>query len=131
MRQRVMIAMALSCKPALVTGHISNWKRRAGVFCSLAINATTRRHGLLALSIACALSLPLGVHAQSTTKSSKGTTREQQLEQRVNQLEQQLAELKAMIQEQKAATTQATQTAQQAQVAATQAQTTAQAKNLE
>src|SRR5579859_2649724 len=84
-----------------------------------------RRHGLLALSIACALSLPLGAHAQ--TKSTKSSTREQQLEQRVNQLESELAELKAMIQEQKAATTQAAQTAQQAQVAATQAQTAAQA----
>ncbi len=87
---------------------------------------TACRHGLLALSIACALSLPLGAHAQSTTKSSsKGTTREQQLEQRVNQLEQQLAELKAMIQDQKSATTQATQTAQAAQATADQANTTA------
>lgn len=93
----------------------------------MTLPTTARRHALLALSIACALSLPLGAHAQNTTKSSKSTTREQQLESRVNQLEQELAELKAMIQEQKAATTQATQTAQQAQVAATQAQTTAQA----
>ena len=88
---------------------------------------TARRPALLALGIACALSLPLGAHAQSTTKSSKSTTREQQLEKRVNQLESELAELKAMIQEQKAATTQAAQTAQQAQVTAVQAQSTAQA----
>lgn len=94
----------------------------------MTLPTTARRHGLLALSIACALSLPLGAHAQSTTtKSSKSTTHEQQLEQRVNQLEQELAELKAMIQEQKAATTQAAQTAQQAQATAVQAQSTAQA----
>ncbi len=91
---------------------------------------TIRRSRLLALSIACALGLPLAVHAQSTsstTSTKKTTAREQQLEQRVNQLEQELAELKAMIQEQKAATTQATQAAQTAQVAAEQATTTAQA----
>ncbi|MHA6205691.1 hypothetical protein ACXU4B_14800 [Dyella soli] len=75
---------------------------------------------MLALSVACALALPLGAHAQSSTK---GSTREQQLEQRVNQLEQQLAELKAMIQEQKAATSQATQTAQAAQATAQAAST--------
>lgn len=55
-----------------------------------------RRSKLLALSVACALALPLATHAQ-------GDTREQQLEQRVAQLEQQLNELKAMIQAQKAA----------------------------
>ncbi len=55
-----------------------------------------RRSKVLALSVACALALPLGAHAQSDT-------REQQLEQRVAQLEQQLNELKAMIQAQKAA----------------------------
>lgn len=87
---------------------------------------TTRGSRLLAISIACALALPLGVHAQ-TKSSGKGNAREQQLEQRVNQLEQELAELKAMIQEQKQATTQAAQTAQQAQATATQAATTAQA----
>jgi len=90
--------------------------------------ATARPNRLLALSIACALALPLGVHAQSAPKSTaKGASREQQLEKRVNQLEQELAELKAMIQEQKAATTQASQTAQQAQVTADKANTTAQA----
>lgn len=57
-----------------------------------------RRSKLLALSVACALALPLAAHAQSDT-------REQQLEQRVAQLEQQLNELKAMIQAQKAAPT--------------------------
>ncbi|WP_243048466.1 OprO/OprP family phosphate-selective porin [Dyella sp. RRB7] len=90
---------------------------------------TTRRSRLLALSIACALGLPLGVHAQSTTQgtSTKESAREQQLEKRVNQLEQELAELKAMIQEQKATTTQAAQTAQAAQATADQANTTAQA----
>ncbi|MBB3226613.1 outer membrane murein-binding lipoprotein Lpp [Luteibacter sp. Sphag1AF] len=71
----------------------------------------------IALSIACALMLPLAAHAQSTS------TREAQLETRVNQLEQQLAELKAMIQEQKAATAQATATAQAAQTQAQQTQT--------
>ena len=79
---------------------------------------TVRRSRILALSIACALGLPLGVHAQSTSH-------EKQLEQRVNQLEKELAELKAMIQEQKTATTQATQTAQAAQATAEQANTTA------
>jgi Alanine-zipper, major outer membrane lipoprotein len=88
---------------------------------------TARRNRLLALSIACALGLPLGVHAQSTTQSTKSTIKEQQLEKRVNQLEQELAELKAMIQEQKSSTTQAAQTAQAAQVTAEQANTTAQA----
>jgi hypothetical protein len=88
---------------------------------------TTRRSRMLALSIACALGLPLGVHAQSTTQSTKESAREQQLEKRVNQLEQELAELKAMIQEQKATTTQAAQTAQAAQATADQANTTAQA----
>ena len=87
---------------------------------------TARGSRLLAISIACALALPLGAHAQST-RNTKGNAREQQLEQRVNQLEQELAELKAMIQEQKAATTQAAQTAQQAQVTADQAATTAKA----
>ncbi|GAB2540252.1 hypothetical protein [Rhodanobacter koreensis] len=60
---------------------------------------TTRfpnRYTALALSMACALLLPLAAHAQSDT-------REQQLEQRVAQLEQQLNELKAMIQAQKTA----------------------------
>jgi len=60
---------------------------------------TTRypnRYKALALSMACALMLPLAAHAQSDT-------REQQLEQRVAQLEQQLNELKAMIQAQKTA----------------------------
>ncbi|NMW24154.1 hypothetical protein HFP05_07060, partial [Rhodanobacter denitrificans] len=56
----------------------------------------TNRYSALALSMACALMLPLAGHAQSDT-------REQQLEQRVAQLEQQLNELKAMIQAQKAA----------------------------
>ncbi len=89
---------------------------------------TTHRSRLLALSIACALGLPLGVHAQSTTtQSTKESAREQQLEKRVNQLEQELAELKAMIQEQKTTTTQVAQTAQAAQVTADQANTTAQA----
>ncbi len=54
------------------------------------------RYAVLALSMACALSLPLAAHAQSDT-------REQQLEQRVAVLEQQLNELKAMIKAQKAA----------------------------
>ncbi|WP_430391992.1 hypothetical protein [Dyella sp. 20L07] len=94
----------------------------------MTIPTTVRRRGLLALSIACALGVPLGAHAQSSTQSSTKTkSHEQQLEQRVNQLEQELAELKAMIQEQKAATTQASQTAQAAQVTAEQANTTAQA----
>jgi len=60
---------------------------------------TTRypnRRTMLALSMACALALPLAGHAQTDT-------REQQLEQRVAQLEQQLNELKTMLQEQKAA----------------------------
>ncbi|WP_426687738.1 hypothetical protein [Rhodanobacter ginsengiterrae] len=56
----------------------------------------TNRRTALALSMACALMLPLAGHAQSDT-------REQQLEQRVAQLEQQLNELKAMVQAQKAA----------------------------
>ncbi|MDW2981242.1 MAG: porin [Rhodanobacter sp.] len=56
----------------------------------------THRYTALALSMACALMLPLAGHAQNDT-------REQQLEQRVAQLEQQLNELKAMIQAQKAA----------------------------
>lgn len=56
----------------------------------------TNRRNALALSMACALMLPLAGHAQSDT-------REQQLEQRVAQLEQQLNELKAMVQAQKAA----------------------------
>lgn len=54
------------------------------------------RYTALALSMACALLLPLAAHAQSDV-------REQQLEQRVAQLEQQLNELKAMIQAQKTA----------------------------
>ena len=54
------------------------------------------RYSALALSMACALMLPLAGHAQDSA-------REQQLEQRVAQLEQQLNELKAMIQAQKAA----------------------------
>lgn len=54
------------------------------------------RHTALALSMACALLLPLAAHAQNDT-------REQQLEQRVAQLEQQLNELKGMIQAQKTA----------------------------
>lgn len=54
------------------------------------------RHRTLALSVACALMLPLAAHAQSDA-------REQQLEQRVAQLEQQLNELKSMIQAQKTA----------------------------
>jgi hypothetical protein len=61
---------------------------------------TTRypnRYRALALSMACALALPLAAHAQNSD------TREQQLEQRVAQLEQQLNELKAMIQAQKSA----------------------------
>lgn len=73
----------------------------------------------IALSIACALMVPLGAHAQKATKES---AREQALESRVNQLEQQLNELKAMIQEQKTETAQATATAQAAQ---TQSQDTA------
>ncbi|MFA6232203.1 MAG: hypothetical protein WC617_18845 [Rhodanobacter sp.] len=56
----------------------------------------TNRYAVLALSMACALSLPLAAHAQNDT-------REQQLEQRVALLEQQLNELKAMIKAQKAA----------------------------
>lgn len=54
------------------------------------------RHTALALSMACALLLPLAAHAQNDS-------REQQLEQRVAQLEQQLNELKGMIQAQKTA----------------------------
>jgi hypothetical protein len=64
-----------------------------------------RRCGkLLAISIACALGLPLAVHAQTQTTTSSGTTsvREQQLEQRVDQLEQEVAELKSMVQAQRA-----------------------------
>ncbi|WP_049621289.1 carbohydrate porin [Frateuria defendens] len=57
--------------------------------------STIRRRGLLALSVACALGLPLAASAQDSA-------REQQLEQRVAQLERQLAELKGMIQAQKA-----------------------------
>ena len=67
---------------------------------------TTRfpnRYTALALSMACALLLPLAAHAQSDAD-----TREQQLEQRVAQLEQQLNALKAMIQAQKTAPVQAT-----------------------
>lgn len=56
----------------------------------------TDRRTALALSMACALMLPLAGHAQSDT-------REQQLEQRVAQLEQQLNELKAMVQAQRSA----------------------------
>ncbi|MGB5852821.1 MAG: hypothetical protein WBG85_11065, partial [Rhodanobacter sp.] len=56
----------------------------------------THHRSALALSLACALMLPLAAHAQSDT-------REQQLEQRVAQLEQQLNALKAMIQAQRAA----------------------------
>lgn len=56
----------------------------------------THRHSALALSMACALMLPLAGHAQ-------GDTREQRLEQRVAQLEQQLNELKGMIRAQQAA----------------------------
>ena len=65
---------------------------------------TTRfpnRYTALALSMSCALLLPLAAHAQSDA-------REQQLEQRVAQLEQQLNELKAMIQAQKTASAQTT-----------------------
>ncbi|MGB3749292.1 MAG: DcaP family trimeric outer membrane transporter [Rhodanobacter sp.] len=56
----------------------------------------THHRSALALSLACALMLPLAAHAQSDT-------REQQLEQRVAQLEQQLNALKAMIQAQRPA----------------------------
>jgi len=56
----------------------------------------THRHSALALSMACALMLPLAGRAQ-------GDTREQRLEQRVAQLEQQLNELKGMIRAQQAA----------------------------
>ncbi|HEV2681773.1 MAG TPA: hypothetical protein VGV14_14810 [Rhodanobacter sp.] len=76
---------------------------------------TTRypnRYKALALSMACALLLPLAAHAQSDA-------REQQLEQRVAQLEQQLNELKAMIQAQK--TTPAPQLASTQNVAAASA----------
>ena len=55
-------------------------------------------HKVLVVGLACALALPLGAQAQSTTAS-----REQQLEQRVAQLEQQLTELKQMVQAQRAA----------------------------
>ena len=73
------------------------------------ISSSNRRGGKLrALSIACALGLPLAAHAQSQT--SAGTSaREQVLEQRVDQLEQELAELKGMIQAQKASTAQVAQ----------------------
>ncbi|WP_449426993.1 hypothetical protein [Rhodanobacter umsongensis] len=82
---------------------------------------TTRfpnRYTALALSMACALLLPLAAHAQSDAD-----TREQQLEQRVAQLEQQLNALKAMIQAQKTAPVQATPApaAQAQNVAAAQA----------
>jgi hypothetical protein len=60
------------------------------------ISRHPNRHTALALSMACALALPLAAHAQSDT-------REAQLEQRVAQLEQQLNELKSMIQAQKTA----------------------------
>ncbi|WP_426701454.1 hypothetical protein ACPPVV_00075 [Rhodanobacter sp. Col0626] len=60
------------------------------------ISRHSNRYTALALSMACALALPLAAHAQSDT-------REAQLEQRVAQLEQQLNELKSMIQAQKAA----------------------------
>ncbi len=56
----------------------------------------TNRRTAIALSMACALMLPLAGHAQSGT-------RQQQLEQRVAQLEQQLSELKAMVQAQRSA----------------------------
>ena len=59
----------------------------------------TNRYKALALSMACALALPLAAHAQH----AQSDAREQQLEQRVAQLEQQLNELKAMIKAQKAA----------------------------
>jgi hypothetical protein len=59
-------------------------------------STSLRRRSALALSMACALALPLASHAQDSS-------REQQLEQRVSQLEQQLADLKAMIQAQRAA----------------------------
>jgi hypothetical protein len=83
---------------------------------------TIRRGGrtAIALSIACALMVPLAAHAQKTTKA---TAREQVLEDRVNQLEQQLNELKAMIQEQKSETAQATATAQAAQTQSEQTAT--------
>ncbi|KZC39367.1 MULTISPECIES: hypothetical protein [Rhodanobacter] len=72
----------------------------------------THRYSALALSMACALMLPLAGHAQNNA-------REQQLEQRVAQLEQQLNELKAMIQAQKAAPAQpASQTVPAQNVAA-------------
>lgn len=54
-----------------------------------------RGHTAIALSVACALALPLAVQAQSGTH-------EQQLEQRVSQLEQQLHELQQMVQAQAA-----------------------------
>ena len=60
---------------------------------------------LLALSIACALVLPLAAHAQTDTTTST-SVREQKLEQRVDQLQQEVNELKGMIQAQQAAPTQ-------------------------
>jgi hypothetical protein len=72
----------------------------------------THHRSALALSLACALMLPLAAHAQDDT-------REQQLEQRVAQLEQQLNELKAMIQAQKAAPVQPAAPAAPAQNVAT------------
>ena len=68
--------------------------------------SSNRRCGkLLALSIACALGLPLAAQAQ--TQATTGTSEsQQQLEQRVDQLEQEVAELKGMIQAQKAASAQ-------------------------
>lgn len=76
------------------------------------ISSNNRRGGtLLALSIACALGLPLAAYAQtqdqpSTSSSNGSSAREQLLEQRVDQLEQELAELKGEIQAQKAASAQ-------------------------
>ena len=61
----------------------------------MSLHARIHRRPLV-LALACALALPLGVHAQDSA-------REQQLEQRVSQLEHELAELKGMIQAQKAA----------------------------
>lgn len=77
----------------------------------MTLSCNRRCSTLLALSIACALGLPLAVHAQTqTTTSSSDTTsaHEQQLEQRVDQLEQEVAELKSMVQAQRTAPAQAT-----------------------
>ena len=81
-------------------------------------SSTTSTHNrLLALGIACALGLPLTLHAQASSSGDQTGAREQQLEQRVNQLQQELEQIKSLLQQQKA-------------IVASQAKPTAQAQSV-